>query len=128
MIDLTTFMAMYLGIAHTGDTPANKGQCVGLVEQWLDAQKRPHIWGDAKDLLANAGSGYRVTRNGPTNAPAPGNVVCWDSTWGAGAGHTAVVVAANSNYLVVFEQNNPQGSPPIVTTHGYSGVLGWLAW
>jgi surface antigen len=126
-MNLADFIAAYLGVADTGDTPENKGQCVGLVEMWLDTNKRPHIWGDACDLLNNASlTVYKVTSNLPRNCPPPGAIVCWNGNWGAGHGHTAIVVAANIYYLVVFEQNNPEGSAPIVATHGYTDVLGWI--
>jgi surface antigen len=124
---LIAFINAYLGKAGTGDTPENKGQCVGLVEAWVDVHHTPHIWGNAADLMRNADPGaYRVVQNSPTNFPPPGAIVCWNASWGAGAGHTAVVIAANTNQLVVFEQNNPEGSAPVVATHDYRGVMGWI--
>jgi len=126
-MDLATFISDYLGKANTGDTPQNAGQCVGLVEKWLDVNKKPHIWGNADQLLANADPKvYKRVTNIPTNHPPPGAVVCWNNAWGGGAGHTAIVVASNVMALVVFEQNDPIGSPPVVATHNYSGVAGWL--
>lgn len=129
MTDLTSFVNQYLGAADTGDTPENKGQCVGLVEKWLDVNGKPHIWGDADQLMENADRKvYKVETNQPTNFPPAGAIVCWNGNWGAGHGHTAIVVAANIYYLAVFEQNNPDGSSPIVATHGYTDVLGWITW
>lgn len=127
MVDLALFIRQYLGKANTGDTPGNLGQCVGLIEVWLDANKKPHIPGNAVDLLANADLRiYRRTTNTPNNYPNPGSIVCWDGTWGAGYGHTAIVVASSVLQLVVFEQNDPDGAPPLVATHDYAGVEGWL--
>jgi CHAP domain len=124
---LCQFIARYMGVRNTGDTPQNSGQCVGLIEVWLDLLKKPHIWGDAKDLIANADLHvYKTFQNMPNNFPPPGAIVCWDGTWGNGAGHTAVVIAANVLWLAVFEQNNPINSPPIVGTHSYDGVQGWI--
>ena len=124
---LITFIDEYLGKANTGDTPENKGQCVGLVEMWTDLHHTPHIWGNAVDLMRNADPGaYKVVQNSPINFPPTGAIVCWGTSWGAGAGHTAVVIAANTERLVVFEQNNPEGSAPIVATHDYQGVMGWI--
>jgi CHAP domain len=124
---LSTFVAAMLGQPDIGDTPQNSGQCVGLVERWLDANNLPHVWGNAVDLLANAPTSiYKVVPNGPSNAPQPGDVVVWGQAWGGGFGHTAVVIAANANLLAVLEQNNPTGAPCTVATHGYSGVIGWL--
>ena len=127
MIDLASFISKYLNTPNVGDNSVNTGQCTGLVEVWLDANKQPHIYGNAKDLLANASlKSYKVFHNSPNNYPLPGNIVCWDSSWGNGDGHTAIVVAANPMHLVVFEQNNPTGHAPTVATHDYTGVLGWI--
>src|SRR5271157_4011261 len=99
-MDLMTFMQGYLGKPNVGDTAGNMGQCVGLVEKWLDANSKPHIWGDAKDLLTQAEAAvYKVTKNTASNFPSAGAIVCWDSSWGAGHGHTAIVVVANSMHL-----------------------------
>src|SRR5579863_2330238 len=107
---LADFIHLYLGRGNIGDNQVNLGQCVGLIEVWLDTCGKPHIWGNAKDLLVNApAAAYKVVHNGPQNYPQPGDVVCWDNTWGAGDGHTAIVVAANSVQLAVFEQNDPDG-------------------
>lgn len=129
MIDLTAFIGKYLGVPNVGDTPINNGQCTGLVEKWLDDNGKRHIWGNAKDLLVNAiGSPFVVTYNTPLNAPRPGAIVVWNETWGQGFGHTAIVVAANRNRLVVFEQNNPLGAACLVATHDYRGIVGWVGW
>jgi surface antigen len=128
-MDLLDFVQEYLGVANTGDNAPNAGQCVGLIEVWLDKNLKPHVWGNAVDLMANAPlTSYKVTPNGPTNFPAAGNILCWGSSWGGGDGHCAVVLAANAAQVVVFEQNDPDGSPPIVATHDYSGVAGWIGW
>ncbi len=124
---LLAFIAKYLGRANTGDIAGNLGQCVGLVEVWCDINKKPHIPGNAVDLLKNADrTAYTVITNGPTNFPPLGAIVCWDGTWGAGYGHCAVVVAANAMQLVVCEQNDPEGAAPLVATHSFGGVAGWI--
>ncbi len=126
--ELIAFIRKYLGVANTGDNPVNKGQCTGLVEVWIDIHRLPHIYGNAKDLLANADPAhYTVTRNTPTDIPQPGAILVWGATWGGGYGHTAVVVAASLMQVVTFEQNDPEGAPPTVMTHDYAGVLGWIA-
>lgn len=129
VIDLPTFIRAHLGAARTGDTPGNMGQCVGLVEVWLDANNKPRIPGNAVDLIGNADRKvYKATPNLYNNYPPPGAVVTWSSAMGGGFGHCAVVVASNSMHLAVFEQNSPDGSPPVVSTHGYENVTGWLTW
>lgn len=125
--DLLSFIQQYLGQGGLGNTPDNKGQCVGLVELWLAANGHPNIWGNAVQLLDNAPEPpYQVLRNTPDNFPSLGDIVCWDGTWGAGNGHTAVVIAANVMHLAVFEQNDPVGAGATVMTHDYSGVAGWI--
>ena len=124
---LMRFIALFFGRLQVGDTAENKGQCVGLVERWLDANLKTHIWGDARALLLNADPQvYKVVDNTPLNFPPLGAVVVWGADWGGGYGHCAIAVAANASRLAVFEQNNPVGSPPVLATHDYSGVLGWL--
>lgn len=125
--DLIAFLEAYLGKEGTGTNAANKGQCVGLIEVWCARHGKPWIPGNAVDLLRLADpKAYVRTNNGPTNFPPPGAIVCWDASWGAGYGHTAVVLAANSMQLAVFEQNDPYGAAPVVATHSYAGVAGWL--
>jgi CHAP domain len=124
---LLDFIQQYFYVPNVGDNPQNKGQCVGLIEVWLDQHKLEHIWGDAKDLLANADPQiYTVVKNGPNNAPPRGAIVVWDRTWGGGYGHTAICVASTPLHLAVFEQNDPDGYPPLLATHDYNGVAGWI--
>lgn len=123
---LLDFISRYLGKGNTGTNSVNSGQCVGLVEVWVDTITHPRIAGNAKDLLANADpQHYTIVQNGPSNFPPPGAIVVWGPSWGEGYGHCAVAVAGSPLQLVVFEQNDPAGYPPLVATHSYSGVLGW---
>jgi surface antigen len=125
---LLGFLNGYIG-RRSGTNPLNMGQCVGLVEEWLLACGKPVVWGNAKDLLSNAPmTAYTVTYNKPTNYPNYGDVVVWDESWGAGYGHCAVVFAADKLVVWVFEQNNPEGTLPVLAAHSYNGVLGWLSW
>jgi hypothetical protein len=123
----SAFIRLVQGVPGVGDTYANKGQCVGLVEAWLDAVNHPHVWGNAKDLLANATPVfYTRVDNTPVNFPALGDIVVWGATWGGGYGHCGVVSTATPMSLNVFEQNDPTGSPPHMKTYDYDGVIGWL--
>jgi len=127
MADLAAFISQYLSKGLVGTNPANTGQCTGLAMLWAKAHSKPLIFANAKDLLDQADlTAYTMYRNGPYNSPPPGALVVWGATWGAGYGHVAIVVAANDMHLAVFEQNDPTGSGPLVATHDYSGVIGWL--
>lgn len=126
-INLLAFVSDLLAVGNVGTTPGNRGQCVGLVELWLERNGLPAVPGNAVDLLRDADpKWFKVVLNQPTNYPQPGDVVVWGSTWGGGYGHCAVNLAANANRLVVFEQNDPTAAPCLAATHGYGGVLGWL--
>ena len=124
---VSTYVTKMLGKRNVGTTALNVGQCVGLVECWLQATGSAAIPGNACDLLTNAAAqGRKTLTNGPTNYPLPGDIVCWGKTWGNGYGHCAVVVAANSMWLAVLEQDDPYGAGCVVATHDYTGVSGWI--
>jgi hypothetical protein len=124
---LPAFISRYSGRPGAGDTPGNRGQCVGLVEMWVDTLLLPHIWGNAADLLANAPlAAYGRIYNTPTNFPLPGDIVVWGTTWGGGFGHTGIAVTAHVMSFTAFQQNDPTDSPPHLKVYTYSGVLGWL--
>ena len=122
---LTDFLAKYYNELKTGNTPENKGECVGLISMWVEELGLPHIWGHAKDLLTNADKNhFKVIKNSIDNYPVAGDIVCWDKTWGGGFGHTGVVIVADKYELDVFEQN--PNAPHIIHHPNYSGVQGWL--
>jgi len=124
---LAAFRPTVEGKFHVGDTAVNRGQCVGLVEVWIDYLHLPHIWGNALDLLNNAPEPpYRVIKNKPTNFPLPGDIVVWDGTWGGGYGHTAIAVTAHVMSFTALAQNDPLGSPPHIVLYTYTGVIGWI--
>lgn len=130
---LLDFLNKYFGVAGTGDTPQNKGQCVGLIEVWLDILNvnDPHLWGNAKDLLNNADPAkFDKITNDPNNYnqfPVPGDVLVFGPSWGNGLGHTGIVVRANGYTFSLFDQNNPIGAHPTLTNFpNYAGVTGWI--
>lgn len=119
---LDSFIARVAAAAvKVGDTSANFGQCVGLVEVWFDTQLEPHIWGNAKDLYANATDGF--TKG--TSWPAPkGAAGVMDGSWGGGVGHTWISLGDGR----VFEQNNPTGHVPKVSNFGATPPAGYIGW
>lgn len=129
MKDLLNFIQQYYGVL-CGDTSINYGQCVGLIEVWLDrlGLNNPHLYGNAKDLLNNADSSkFDIIKNDITNPnqfPLPGDILVYDKTWGGGYGHTGVVLVADGKSIILFEQNNP--SVPVIKRETYKGLLGWL--
>ena len=109
---LQELINQYNGQNGIGDTPQNDGQCVGLVEVWLDKIGAPHIWGNACDLAANADTNsYVITPNDPNYVPADGDIAVLPAGWGGSSvGHTFIVApGTNINTLVAFEQNDRIG-------------------
>ena len=125
LTDLLKFVFTYFDVANTGDTSDNKGQCVGLIEVWIDALGLTYDWGNAKDLLTNADtSKFDVIQNTPAGFPEAGDILVYGSQWGGGDGHTGVVVLADANKILLYEQNNP--GAPTIKLEGYNDCLGWL--
>jgi len=128
---LPSFIAAWLGKPCQYDQIV-LAECVDLVNQWaVSGLGKPRLWGNACDLLAQANPAvWWRTANGPTNAPAPGAIVCWKgdvTVHGIGPyGHTAICVSADAGWLVTFDQDWPPGSPPGLVVHDYQGVAGWL--
>lgn len=125
---LQSFIAQYTGVANVGDTSENTGQCVGLVEKWLDVFQLPHIWGNAKDLLTNADTGvYTTIANTATNSPGVGDIFVFGTLYGGGMGHCGIVTQADVNTVTLFEQNDPTGSAPQIKQYPYlPGAVGWV--
>lgn len=121
---LQQFITTYTNKAGVGDTSQNVGQCVGLIEVWTDSLGLAHTWGDAKDLPSMADrSVFDVFTSG---VPLPGDIFCFDATYGAGRGHTGIVVSADTKFVTLFEQNDPEGSTPHLKQYTYAHAIGWL--
>lgn len=130
MKTLSQFVADLNGKGNIGNTPENKGQCVGLAFAWILNLGQSHFYGHAKDLYTNAPSSeYTKIKNAPNIYPISGDIMVWDSTVGGGFGHTAPVIGSSKadDSFTVIEQNNPLGSPCRVHTYkSWNGVIGWL--
>lgn len=135
------FVAEYTGVAGVGDTPQNIGECVGLVEKFLDFLGLPHVWGNANQLLQNADpKSYQIVYNDPNNLnqyPPVGAIISLGKPYGpfkntdgtiSYNGHTGIIIAATGLNFRMFAQNNPDGSTPHLEDHpeGYGAVVGWL--
>lgn len=105
-----------------GDTAANLGECVGVPSVFGDWWGAPHVWGNAKDLYANApDANYDKGSEWP--APIGANAV-FDKSWGGGLGHVMLSVDGKG---LMFQQNNPTGHACITTqyTAKPAGYIGW---
>jgi len=128
---LKKFIKKYEGVIEdVGNTPQNKGECVGLVQLWIAKLGLKHCWGNAKDIFANASTNeYEKVENAPDIYPDEGDIICWNSTMGNGFGHIAIVISSDpeKDTVEVFESNNPYGEPPRKHTYSnWRGIIGWL--
>ena len=130
MDKFTQFTHKFLGVPNTGDTGANKGQCVGLVQEWINVFNLPQVWGHAKDIFDNAPTAsFEKFKNKAGIYPKAGDIFCYNSSWGGGYGHIGVIISSDpkEDSYTIFEQNLPTGSPPIITKRkNWNGVIGWL--
>lgn len=106
------------------------GQCVSLSQAWAEMNG---VTGTpvfpvatARQMGGTRSDFFTWIPNTPEGVPQPGDIVVWGNSWGGGAGHTGVVVAANANTMDVFQQNNPTGKPALTKTERYNDCLGWL--
>ena len=125
---LQEFVNKYNNQSNIGNTPDNKGECVGLVMVWVSSIGSAHVWGHAKDLFTNAGVGYEKIKNADDLFVQGGDIVVWNSNMGGGYGHTAVATGKNNgDAFEVLEQNNPTGAGVRLHTYSnYANVIGWL--
>jgi hypothetical protein len=123
------FFAKYNNQPNVGDTPENKGQCVGLIEVWTDFLGLPHTWGNADDLYNNADPAhFDKIKNTPTAIPQVGDIPVWEHEFNNGVGHTGVATGKNTNmgFFEAFEANDPLKSPCHIKVYNYAYVQGWL--
>jgi len=135
MLNVCEFISIYNGRTGIGNTPENKGQCVGLVSMWEANLGLDHIWGNAKDLFDNASKKqWTKTKNAPSKYPVSGDILVFNKNAGGGAGHTGLVIGSNSQLdsVTIFEQNNPGNVPGVACeVNTYKGdswklITGWL--
>lgn len=111
-----------------GVTGPDYGQCTAVAHAWEQMCGEPIVYGNAVDTFANANpANFDKVANTPTNVPPVGAILVWNSTWGGGYGHTAVVSRpANANTFWCFEQNDGDGGLPHEAEHNYNGITGWF--
>jgi surface antigen len=113
-----------------GITGPDQGQCTAVAHAWEQMLGLGIVYGNAKDTYANADPAvYDKVLNIPgdlNNFPPAGAIVVWDSKWGGGYGHIAVVVSADGNTMQVLEQNDGDNGITHVGQHNYQDVLGWF--
>lgn len=122
------FQKQFSNQPNVGNTPENRGQCVGLVEVWIDTLGGPHDWGNATDLYNNADPNFFAKiPNTPTAIPQQGDIIVWDGKFNGGLGHTGIATGkADINSFDCFEQNDPINSKPHVKNYNYAYITGWL--
>lgn len=131
LITLSAFLARnngkYLDFDH-----AYGAQCVDLVQCYLrDVLGDPPLGGNAINEFGEDSPHWVWVRNNPNNPkqlPPRGAVMIWgpDARIGTGVyGHTAVVIASDTNGFNSFDQNWPLNAPCHNVRHSYLGIIGW---
>lgn len=128
---LAAFVAQYSGqfTGFPGWSPSN--QCTSVCLQWLASQglSAGNVHGNAIEWAGQVWPGWTWVPNGPTNSPAPGDIVVWGPNATVGTGVYGHVDIAFDNIGAMsfdgFDQNWPENSACHVQSHNYDGVLGW---
>lgn len=119
---------LYSVEGHPFDVDGAYGvQCADLAMAYYEYLGEARPYGNGCDYFTNAlPPGWERYANTPDFIPKPGDVVSWDSSWGGGAGHVAIVLSATVNSLTVMEQNGTNHTPTHQKTYNsYSHVQGF---
>ncbi len=109
-------------------------QCVDLFRQYCeDVLTIPHTGGvvGAKDLYKNyeqmpKEKHYFKRLEVKDEQPKEGDVIVFDATRGNKYGHVAIVISANFNEILIFEQDGFKQDGTKFRVADYSNVLGFL--
>jgi len=130
---LKDFINKFINKGGVGNTPQNKGQCVGLVNVWVSELGLDHIWGNAKDLWKNYNpKQFDFILNTPDAYPLAGDIVVWNEKMGGGYGHTAIATGVHktegksTDWFEAFSQNDPFGSLCVLKKYSYNNVIGFI--
>lgn len=121
-MELQAYIDTHKG-ANIGNTPENKGECVGYISVYFDTWKASHVYGNANQLYANAGADY----DKGTNWPAPRGAA---ATFGKPYGYIGGVYYGHTGLSLgdgrLAQQNDPDGSLPAVKKYTNNGYIGWI--
>ncbi len=108
------------------------GQCVSVPSEFAVQNGWPELYGagDATALeiwnLDNETPPYQKIVNTPAGYPVAGDFLFFSGAYGGGAGHTGLVMSADTATITLFEQNDPYQSPAHYKAYNYANVLGWF--
>lgn len=111
-------------------------QCVDLMREYiieclcLSPYKAIPATNYAKNIFYNyKGNDFVKIKNTPKGIPKKGDIIFWGTyPFVTGiAGHVGIVVSADINNIIVFNQNYPTNSPCGLRKFNYRGVIGWLS-
>ena len=117
---------------YNGKKVCNGGlcQCVALYRQYVDdvlripqsplVQEAWQIFNTASNVY------YDKILNTPAGYPQANDIIIWKEAYG-GSGHIAIVVDANRQGILSFDQNyTGHGDLCQLVNHSYNLILGWL--
>ncbi len=107
-----------------------QSQCMDLyrfyVSEVLELPQSPGVSGAYQVFDTASTKDYDKIRNTPSGVPKKGDIIIWQKSYG-GYGHIAIVVDANVNGILSFDQNHTGRLDPCqLVNHNYNLVLGWL--
>lgn len=103
------------------------GQCVSVSSEWCVENGWPELSGatalEIYENFTNAAYAKVLVNHGN---PEIGDIMFWDATYGGGDGHTGVVTDVGPTGMIIFEQNDPLGSPAHLQFYNFNHLAGWF--
>ncbi len=129
IMNLDTFIKKYNGKKIDFDGHY-QNQCMDLyrfyVSEVLELPQSPGVSSAYQVFDTASTKDYDKIRNTPSGVPKKGDIIIWQKGYG-GYGHIAIVVDANVNGILSFDQNHTGRLDPCqLVNHNYNLVLGWL--
>lgn len=125
-MNLTDFINKYSG-QLVNSSRGIQGQCVSVSALWQEDNGVVGIFGPTALAIWESDTGdWDKVPNTPDGVPSPGDIFFFGAAYGGGAGHTGIVVNANTSSVTLFEQNDPDGSTAHEKTYDYNDAEGWF--
>lgn len=135
MLSLSEFIQKWLGEPAEEFDSKNLNQCVDIVLKWAKNVSPDITRFGVQSAYAIADNfnhpEWRWVKNMGTLYPIAGSIVVFDKTYGKD-GHVAVANGEHrtegkkTDWVRLFSQNDPAGSPCALINYRYTHILGWF--
>jgi|ERR1035437_3068043 hypothetical protein len=130
---LNKFIAQFTGYGIDYDH-AYGAQCYDVIQEWnVDWLDNRFLPGDYAYQLLTKNPDQYITflNNSPTAHPEIGDIAVLKNAYNNVGGHTGVVVnhhteGKSTDWVDLFEQNDPTGSVCHIKRYSYDYISGWL--